>query len=903
MVKFEGLKQEEAEKILKRVGPNELKEINKISPLKIILNQIKKNSIIYLLVFAMILSFLVKKNLTAYTILLVIFVVVFVGFLQEYKAEKAIHALKEMIVSVSVVIRNGREQEISTKELVPGDIIILRNGEKIPADCIILEEKELYVNESVLTGESKEVKKHSTKNENDYEDENLLFTGSFIVGGKSIAKVISTGMNTRFGKIAGMISTAEKELPLQKKVNRIAKYMAIAGGSFSLLTGLIMLIKTPGINMEIVVDALMIVIAVSVASFPEGFPVVLITSLASGSYRMAQKNAIVNRMSIIETLGETTVICSDKTGTITRGEMTVKEIHTSSRKYRVSGVGYAGSGEFFSQDKKVNIEKEESLKTLIKTAVLCNDSSISRTGEGDSYHFIGNPTESSLLIMGVKANIFKEEISSIRREEIPFSSERKMMTILSKEGKDNFVYSKGAFEILIEKCKYVKKENGIFKLLERDKKRLFELNKEMTLNSMRVMAFAYKEANSSDLKENLEKELIFLGLVGMEDPPRKGVKEAIDICKKAGIKVKMITGDNKETAISIAKQIGLERGSVIEGKQIDLMTDSQLFKVVHNAVVFARVKPEHKIRIVRALKKRGEIVTMTGDGVNDAPALKEAHIGVAMGKNGTDVSRSAADLTLKDDNFSTIVDAITEGRTIFTNIQKFTTYQISINFSQVALIFFAILFGLPLPLVAIQILFMNLFSDELVALTLAFNPYSKDVMSSEPRKKSSIITKPLFIMMAVSGMIMSLGSLLVFYFVLSLGKSLIAARTITFMTMVFFGIANAFNFRSFRKLTLTRSPLTNKPLLLASIFTIVSTIFIIYSPLNKILGTTLISVKYLLIGFLVSLSVIFIFDFIKYLNEKKHFWSEDMQSLRDGNKSEINSNLVLEKIKSGAEAS
>lgn len=789
-----GLTTKQANKLLEKCGTNEIQDLGKISPLKILLRQVKSNFIVYLLLVAMIISFFVNKNITAYTILIVLIVVISTGFFQEYKAEKAVESLKKMVMPISIVIRDNQEKEIPSKEIVPEDIILLKTGERVPADCIILEQTELSVNESILTGESREIQKKSTKNLKNYKDENILFAGSFIVNGKCIAKVINTGMNTKFGKIANLISKAEKELPLQRKVNKIAKYMTIFGSSFAVLTGLIMILRVPGFDKTILIEALIIVIAIAVASFPEGFPVVLITSLASGSYRMAKKNAIVNRMSIIETLGETTVICSDKTGTLTKGEMTVKRLFTNNNLINIKGTGYKAEGDFLIGDKIINPKSEQTLLKLLKTAVICNDATIKRTGQDSEYLIHGLPTEASLLIMSAKAKIYKEDFLAKRQEELTFNSERKMMSVVIKEKDKYTTYSKGALEILLTKCTHIQRDNGIFRLTEKDKKQIQENFKSMTSNALRTIAFAYKYSDKIK-KETLENDLIFLGFAGIEDPPREEVKQALISCKNAGISVKMITGDNKETAISIANQIGLDKGEILEGKDLDTITDNQLFKIVKNTTIFARVKPEHKLRIVKALKQNGEIVTMTGDGVNDSPALKEAQIGVAMGLNGTDVSRSVADLTLKDDNFATIVDAIKEGRTIFTNIKKFSSYQISVNFSQVALIFLAILLGLPLPLIAIQILFMNLFSDELTAITLAFNPYSGDVMSQKPRKKSNIITKPLFFMIAVSGLLMSLGSLIAFYYALQIGKSEIAARTLTFGTMVLFGLANAFNFR------------------------------------------------------------------------------------------------------------
>lgn len=864
---MKGLTSKEAEERLEKYGPNEIKETNKISPLKILLRQIKNNTIIYLLVTAMIISFAVEKTLTAYTILLVITIVIGVGFIQEYRAEKSINALKNMLTAHSVVLRDGKEQSIPTTQIVPGDTIILRSGEKIPADCTILESVDLLVNEAVLTGESKEVAKKTGKNK----EENHIYMGTYIVNGKCTALAIHTGMSTKFGKIAKMISAAEKPLLLQKKVNTISKYLATLGIIFSALTAIVMIAYAQTINQEIIIEALIIFIAVAVASFPEGFPVVLITALAGGAYKMAKKNAIVNRMSIIETLGETTVICTDKTGTITKGEMTVIEIYAD-KKYTITGTGYNDTGE-------INGKIEGQLKLLIKTAALCNDSTITRTGENGAYNIIGTPTEAALLIMAAKAGIHKEDLKATREEEIPFSSERKIMTTVCLEGKQQTAYVKGALEIVLEKCTKIQKGNTVKKMAAQEKKKILELEEQLTTKGYRALAFACKQTNNTNRK-TLEKDLTYIGLVAMEDPPREEIKESLEQCEQAGIKVKMITGDNKKTAISIAKQIGLDARKVVEGKELDKITDEELVLVAQETTIFARVRPEHKLRIVKALKAQNEIVTMTGDGVNDAPALKESHIGVAMGKNGTDVTRSAADLTLKDDNFATIVDAIKEGRTIFTNIQKFLTYQISINLSQVSLIFLAILIGLPLPLIALQILFMNLFTDELTAITLAFNPYSKDVMKIKPRKTSNLITKPLLFMLALSGLIMSLGSLLVYFISLNIYPEQ-TAKTIAFATMVLFGITNAFNFRSFRKTTLTRTPFTNKYLVLASLIAIVTTIFIIYNQyLNKIFSTTPLGLTEWIIAGATSLSVIVVFDLIKALNEKRPYWTEDLQEFK-----------------------
>ena len=869
-----GLTEREAKKKLEQYGSNEIKESLVISPIKILFRQIKKNFMIYLLLIAVILSFVVGKSITAYAILAVIFVLIFTGFIQEYRAEKAIKSLRGMLMPVSIVIRDGKEKEILAKDIVPGDIILLRNGEKVPADCFVIEEKELLVNESILTGESKEVEKIAAKSEKDYSEKNLLFMGTFVVNGKCLAKVIHTGMNTKFGSIASMISTAEKELPLQNKINKISKYMAIVAIVFSVLTGLFMILgKSPSEN--IYIEAFILMIALAVSAFPEGLPVVLITSLASGVHKMAQKNAIVNRMSIIETLGETTVICSDKTGTITKGEMTVKKIFQDNQIVEVSGAGYEGNGDFLIHNRKINLKKENVLNDLVKCAVLCNDSKIERTGEDKIFHIRGTPTEASLLVMAAKANIYQEDMKYKRVEEIPFNSERKIMSVLCKSDKGNFVYSKGALEFLLKKCKYIQRNDGVFTLTERERKKILEANKEMTSDCLRTLAFAYKQVKAFS-KDHFEEELIFLGLVGMEDPPREEVEESILLCLRAGIKVKMITGDNRETALAISKRIGLQ-GKIIEGEDLDKMTEIELSKIVSEIVIFARVKPEHKLMIVKALKMNGEIVTMTGDGVNDAPALKEAHIGVAMGKNGTDVSREVADLTLKDDNFATIVVAIREGRTIFKNIRKFVTYQLSCNYAELMILFIGVLLapflGWQVPLLlALQILFMNLVTDDLPAITLALTPSSQDIMEEKPRKKKEILNKSLIIWLAIAGTSMAIITLSVFFVSFNiLHQSIDFARTTALLSLIGLEIANAYNFMSFRHKVSFESLRVNKYLFYASIASIIATIAVIYTPLNKVFGTVPIGVTGWIIGIISAIVIILIFNLLKGLNEKNNF--------------------------------
>ena len=843
----QGLSSSQAVLLLKQYGPNEIVEGTKVTPLQILLRQVQKNYVVYMLIVAALVSFLVGKTFTAYTIVAVILSVIVVGFIQEYKAEKSISSLKSMIMPVSIVIRDGIKKEIPTRELVPGDILILGNGEKIPADCELLEDHGLRVNESALTGESKEISKYAKLPESSTlqtDDSNNLYMGTFIVNGRGTAKVVHTGMNTKFGKIAHLISSAEKDFPLQNKINEITKYMVIIAIVSSILTGLLMLVRTPQINPSTLVEILILMVALAVSAFPEGFPVVLITTLAVGAKRMSDQNAIVGRMSIIETLGETTVICSDKTGTITKGEMTVKFVFTGDELYQIDGSGFSGEGVIKKNEVPINISnihKEQNLKLLIQAGILCNDSEIERTGDDNEYRSRGTPTEVAIKILGVKAGLFEENLGFTRREEIPFNSERKMMSVLSQNNGSFFVFAKGAPELLIPKCsKYIKNNQEIV-FSQGDKNSFYGMQLEMSKSAYRTLAIAYKKVDSAG-RDYKEEDFVFLGLVAMEDSPREEVAESIKTTQRAGIKVIMITGDSKDTAVSIAKQIGLP-GKVIEGNEMDRLSDQELSVVIKDYSVFARVRPEHKIRIVKILKGLGEIVAMTGDGVNDAPALKEAHIGIAMGKNGTDVSRSAADLVLKDDNFATIVKAVAEGRTMFNNLRKFVTYQLACNFAELVVLFLGVLwaplFGWGVPLLlSIQILFMNLVTDNIPAITLGLNPTSKDIMDESPRIGAKILNKVLVRLMIVSGILMAMvtiGAYAISFNLLDYGAAV--STTVALVALILIEIGLAFSYRSFRKMALNRSPFVNKYLAYAAMLSIVLTIAIIYTPLNIVFET------------------------------------------------------------------
>ncbi len=868
----QGLTQAQAQDQLKLFGYNQLVDSSKSSPLKILLRQIKSNFVIYMLVVAAVISLLVGKEPTAYAIFMVIALVIGVGFIQEYKAEEAVASLKKMLMPISIVVRDGAKLEIDSKEIVPEDIIVLGNGEKIPADCVIVESHELRVSEAALTGESKEISKMQLVPEKLPQEENLLFMGTYIVNGRCLAKVTHTGMNTRFGKIAHLISTAEKELPLAQKVNHIAKYMVVIAIITSVATGALMLFRTPELTNEATTEILVLMVALAVSAFPEGFPVVLITTLAVGAKRMSEKNAIVNRMSIIETLGEVTLICSDKTGTLTRGEMTVKHIFTGNGLYEVEGSGFVAHGKIRSDGKDIDINANVHLKLLIEAGIVSNDTEIQRTGIDNEYKALGSPTEAALLILGAKSGIFKENLNAIRINEMPFNSDRKMMSVLSQSDDVKYIYAKGAPEVLFEKCSKLQQGSNVVEFAPKLKEQFVKLQTEMASNAFRTLGIAYKPVQTNE-ESYTEDDLILLGIVAMEDPPREEAKAAILSAQTAGIRVIMATGDSKDTAMSIGRQLGLNQ-TILEGTQIDQMSDQELAIALKETTIYARVRPEHKIRLVRLLKEAGEIVAMTGDGVNDAPALKEAHVGIAMGKNGTDVSRSAADLVLKDDNFATIVAAISEGRTSYNNIRKFVAYQLSCSLAELVILFLGVVFapylGWQTPiLVAMQILFMNLVTDNLPAITLGVNPSSDDIMLEKPRNKENILNKAVIKLLISSAAIMATVTLISYYFAFNiLGMTHGESQTVALVTLILAEIAMAFNYRSFRKLTLNRSPFVNKYLLGASGVSLLATLIIIYTPARKMFETTHIGLSGWGIASVICLLVLIVNDVSKNLSSK-----------------------------------
>ena len=691
-----GLTSQQAQQRLEEYGPNEIKKEKRKSPLKLLLNQFTDILMIILLI-ATGLSIAVGEVTDAIIIIAIVIASAVLGFSQEYRSEKAVEALKKMTAPTANVFRDGKEVRIPANQLVPGDIIFLYTGDKIPADARLLQVFTMKNDEAALTGESSPVNKSvsTLPDQTPLNDRsNLVFTGTVVVYGRGKALVTCTGMNTEFGKIAEMVQAAPQEqTPLEKRMGSVGKWIGILCVIVALSVGVVGIV----VEHRAVVDMVLWAISLAVAAVPEALPAIITGALAIGMYRMAKVNTIVKRLPAVETLGSTSVICSDKTGTMTKGEMTVQRVYLNDQTLKVTGIGYAPQGEFLIEDKATT--PDQNLKTLLKVAVLCNDSSLEKDPKTGKWTVKGDPTEGALVVAAEKAQINKENLEKqeLRVAEIPFSSERKRMTTIHTSQGKKIAYMKGAPEIILARCSKIFLDGKVQPLTKEIRDKHHKVTEAMALQALRNLAFAYKELpdNVGQFEEEMEQEFVFVGIMGMIDPPRPEVKDAIGICKTAGIRVVMITGDHKLTATAVAKELNLidekERDSqVLTGQELEAMSDEQLAKIVEKIVVYARVAPEHKTRIVKAWKQKDEVVAMTGDGVNDAPALKMSDIGIAMGISGTEVTKEAADMVLADDNFASIVKAVKEGREIFENIKKYLTYLLQCNIMEILVMFFAV---------------------------------------------------------------------------------------------------------------------------------------------------------------------------------------------------------------------
>jgi len=835
----EGLSQGEAQRRLAQFGPNELAEKKKISPWIIFLEQFK-NFLIIILLIAAALSAIMGEVADAIVIFVIVLFAAGLSFIQEYRAERAMEALKRMAAPLASVLRENKEIEIYATELVPGDIILLRTGDKIPADARLIEAVNLKIDEASLTGESVSVEKTRERlvGEASIADRNnMVFTGTAAVYGRGMAVVTATGMATEFGKIATMLQEVEKErTPLQVNLDQLGKWIAIGALALCFILAGIGVLRGHEI-----LEMLIWGVSLAVAAVPEALPAVVTISLALGVQRMVRRHALIRKLPAVETLGSTTFICSDKTGTLTEDKMTIRRVFVDGTLMDVTGVGYEPKGEFIIKGKVHNPEGDDALRRLLQIGSLCNDTTLGSTN--GVWSIKGDPTEGALVVTAAKAGLWQDElqIQFPRISEIPFSSETKRMTTTHQTSQGKIAYSKGAPEVILGSCNRIVSSLGEKTLSIEDRKTIMSTAQGMAEDALRVLGLAYKQLEDMTVTdEDTEKDMVFVGLVGMMDPPREEVKQAVKTCDQAGIKSVMITGDHKLTAVAVARELGiLKKGLASTGADIDKLGDEEFEALVEKIEVYARVSPAHKLRVVEALTKRGHVVAMTGDGVNDAPALKKADIGVAMGITGTDVTKEAADMVLTDDNFASIVAAVEEGRGIFNNIKKYLVYLLSCNLGEILLmaivILFGPLFGLPagtIPLVAIQLLYVNLATDGLPAIALSVDPPDLDVMKQKPRpRKQTIFSTKVLSYLAGTGVWTAVVTLGVFLWAVDSGKDFLEAQSMCFVTLILIEFFNAFNCRSLERSLFKIGPLSNRWLLLAIVWECIMLGLIVYLPI------------------------------------------------------------------------
>lgn len=832
-----GIPSEEARERLIKYGPNQLVEKKGRSPLVLFFEQFK-NFMIWVLIGAALISGFLKEWVDSIAIIAIVILNAIMGFIQEYRAEKSLAALKKLSSPTSKVIRYGKLLVIPASEIVPGDLVETEAGDFIPADCrIVYATGNFSTHEASLTGESTSVEKRAAvidKEEVSLGDRsNMLYLGTSVVSGKGRALVIGTGMDTELGKIAGMIQKIEKTTtPLQRKLaefGRIIVYVCFV------LVAIIFLIGY--LRGENVLDLFLTAVSLAVAAIPEGLPAVVTIALALGVQRMVKRHCLIRKLPSVETLGCTTVICSDKTGTLTKNEMTVKSVYVPGKLLEVTGIGYDPIGEFTSDKQKLNPEDVPGLTELLSGSVLCNSAELNQGPSG--FNIIGDPTEGAMLTMAAKAGIYKEakEQEYPFFEEIPFDPVRKKMTIIRKKGNAHVAFVKGAPDILLSDCTRIE-ENGIIRPIKKsDKEGILKVNLELGNRAMRVLAIAYRDFDTLPDQRDadaIEKDLIFLGLVAMIDPPRSEVKLAMQECRTAGIRSVMITGDHKNTAVAIARELRMynENSLAFTGEELDQLSDDDFKEKVDKTTVYARVSPEHKLRIVKAWRNRDEIVAMTGDGVNDAPAVKEADIGVAMGITGTDVTKEVSEMVITDDNFASIVSGVEEGRGIYNNIRKFVHYLLSCNAGEILVMLTASLLRWPVPLLPIQILWVNLVTDGFPALALGVDPIDKDVMKRPARPKNEpVITRQMGSIIITQGAFLAFCSLLAYWFVLVIEKgSIERARTACFIVLACSQLVHSFNCRNMKESIFRIGFFTNSKLVLATLFSFALQMSVIYVP-------------------------------------------------------------------------
>lgn len=803
-----GLSSAEVKKRLNEVGPNQLEEKKGRTPWNMFLGQFK-NVLVLILLIAALVSFILGEVSDAIVIAIILILNATLGVAQEYKAEKSLAALKKLTTPNALVIRNRKQARIKATQLVPGDIVLLESGDHIPADLRLTMATNLKIQEAILTGESVPVEKKSDlidkENVSLGDQNNLAFMGTAVISGRGRGIVSATGMKTEMGQIARMLEEQkQEETPLQKKLNQVGKKLGLI---ILIVVGFVVLLGSlRGIPFF---DMFLVGISLAVAAVPEGLPAVVTIVLALGVQRMIKKHVIVRRLPAVETLGATTVICSDKTGTLTQNQMTVRKLVLPEKNIEVEGEGYQPVGKFYQTEQEIQPQIDPDLSLLLKGAVLCNNAELQKNNDSEQWEIIGDPTEGALVVTAAKAGYAKKKLEEDypRVNEFPFDSDRKRMSTLHQTPHGNqIIFVKGAPDQVLDFCEYYQKNGSTEEMGESIKNKVLSQNRELAQEALRVLAIAYKPVDIKKIEnpdrikeiEDAEKELTFLGLMAMIDPPRKEAIESVKTCLRAGIHPIMITGDYSLTAKAIAAELGIYRSGdrLITGNDLEKMSQSELEEAVGNTTIFARVSPRHKRRIVSALQNNKQVVAMTGDGVNDAPALKESDIGIAMGIAGTDVTKEASDMILTDDNFASIVAAVEEGRKIYQNIKKFIHYLISCNLGEIIAISGAILIGLPSPLIPIQILWVNLVTDGLPALALGLDPTEEDIMRRPPRDPNAgIFSGKMGFNIFSQGIFIGFLALCAFYLGFAF-YSLDIARTMAFATLSFSQLSQSLNSRS-----------------------------------------------------------------------------------------------------------
>ncbi|MBR5479664.1 MAG: cation-translocating P-type ATPase [Clostridia bacterium] len=791
-----GLSEKNAKLLLEKHGENRIKSKQKNSVLKLFAGQFK-DALILILLASTLVSLAMNEFTEAITISAIVVINALLGFIQEFKTEKTLEKLGNLASPRAKVIRDGNLKEIDAALIVPGDIVKLEAGDRVPADAEITAASALSVDESMLSGESVGVDKKAG---------DIIYMGTCVNRGSATVRVTNTGADTEMGKIAGMIDgIVVSPTPLQKRLSQLSKYIGIG----ALLICAIVAV-TGILRGEDAFDMFLTGISLAVAAVPEGLPAIVTIALALSINRMVKRRALTRKLHAVETLGCADVICSDKTGTLTENKMAVTTLAFLERTVAVEDI-----------NKYCDMQTE----LILNAAVLCNRASLSYKGKRAVA--VGEPTECALLLLAEKMGILRKNLSYSITDELPFDSDRKMMSVLCEKNGSYRTYSKGAPDILLSKCTHYRSAQGVKELTHNMRQKILCQNDSMAKSALRVLAFAYRE----DTLE--EKGLVYIGLMGLLDPPRKEVRDAVLKCKSAGIRPIMITGDHALTARAIAEKVGIftDGDKCITGEELDATDDETLGLLLPQISVFARVVPHHKLRIVRTLKALGHTVAMTGDGVNDAPAIKEADIGVAMGKSGTDVTKEAADVILLDDNFATLVCAVEEGRVIYQNIRKFIRYLLSCNIGEVVTMFFSMLIGLPVPLVPIQILLINLVTDGLPAIALSLEPADKGVMKEAPRDgKSSVFSGGLSTTICVRGLLIGLSTLAVFYILYARSLDIALARTGALLTLTLTQLIHVFECKSESKSLFSVSFFNNKALLFSCFFSMIFMYFVVYTP-------------------------------------------------------------------------